>query len=299
MGAPDGSSPLAKFDSAASAAAKQVIATYSTSFGLATRLLGRRHRKHVRHVYAMVRVADEIVDGVAAQAGLDPGARARALDGYEAAVHAAMRTGYSSDLVVHAFAGTARRSGIGEELTTPFFAAMRTDLTGHDDGPLCFDDAAHGAYVHGSAEVVGLMCLRVFLREERVAGERLEVLLRGARSLGAAFQNINFLRDLAEDTARLDRSYLAPDGRLTAADHARWLAVIRTQLTVAAEAIPLLPRDARAAVRSAHALFGALTDRLERTAVDELYRTRVRVPHPRKLALTAGAALRTVTELAR
>ncbi|MDQ2623829.1 MAG: squalene/phytoene synthase family protein [Actinomycetota bacterium] len=302
MSAPaDRASALAKFDAAANAAANEVISVYSTSFGLATRLLGRRHRQHVRNIYAMVRVADEIVDGVAAQAGLDAGEQGRQLDAYEAATHAAMRAGYSSDLVLHAFARTATAAGIAEELTAPFFASMRTDLDaqGGEGGPLCFDAAAHEAYVYGSAEVVGLMCLAVFVREDHVTGERRETLSRGARSLGAAFQNINFLRDLADDTTRLGRSYLAANGRLTPADHARWITSIRAQLAAADDAIPLLPRDARTAVRSAHALFSALTDRLERTAVDDLYRTRVRVPQPRKLALTAGAALRTAAELAR
>lgn len=291
------SSPLAQYDAAAHAAANQVIAAYSTSFGLACRLLGRRHRQHVRNVYAMVRVADEIADGVTQQAGLDPAAQRRALDAYEQATHAAMRAGYSSDLVLHAFARTAQTAGITPELTTPFFASMRTDLA--DDGAACFDEAAHAAYVYGSAEVVGLMCLRIFVRGQALDEERRGRLERGARALGAAFQNINFLRDLADDTTRLGRSYLAASGRLTAREHARWMARIRADLDLAAAAVPLLPADARTAVRSAHALFTALADRLEHVGVEELYRRRVRVPNPRKLALTAGAALRTATELGR
>src|SRR5690606_5686024 len=103
----DRASALAKFDAAACRAANEVIGVYSTSFGLATRLLGRRHRQHVRNLYAMVRVADEIVDGMAAQAGLDRAAQHRQLDAYEAATHAAMAAGCSSDLVLHAFARTA------------------------------------------------------------------------------------------------------------------------------------------------------------------------------------------------
>lgn len=285
---------LDRLDAAAEAAASRVIGVYSTSFGLATSLLGRRHRRHVRNLYAMVRVADEIVDGAGTEAGLDRAALASRLDGYEDAAHAAMREGFATDLVLHAFARTAREAGITEELTAPFFASMRTDVLA-----TAFDAEAHAAYVHGSAEVVGLMCLRVFLREERPRPEHLAVMERGARALGAAFQNVNFLRDLAEDTSRLGRSYLAPGGRLTAEDHRMWTTTIRAQLAAAAEAIPLLPRDARTAVRTAHALFSALADRLERSEVTELYRRRVRVPSPHKLALAAGAALRTATEPAR
>lgn len=296
---PDEGAALEKLDAAADAAANEVIEVYSSSFGLATRLLGRRHRQHVRNIYAMVRVADEIVDGAGSEAGLDAAELSCRLDAYEQATHTAMREGFSTDLVLHAFARTARAAGITEDLTAPFFASMRTDLRADGTNALSFDAAAHAEYVYGSAEVIGLMCLRVFLREEQPSAERLALLERGARALGAAFQNINFLRDLADDTARLGRSYLAPHGRLTPEDHRRWTTTIRAQLDAAAESIPLLPRDARTAVRTAHALFRSLAERLEHTDVEELYRRRVRVPQPQKLALTAGAALRTATELAR
>src|SRR5690606_24905696 len=161
----DRASALAKFDAAACSAANEVIGVYSTSFGLATRLLGPRHRQHVRNIYAMVRVADEIVDGVAAEAGLDRTAQTEHLEAYRAATLTALRLGYSSDLVLHAFARTATVSGIGPDLTEPFFDSMRTDLESPDDGArLTFDAEEHASYVHGSAEVVGLMCLRVFVR---------------------------------------------------------------------------------------------------------------------------------------
>lgn len=297
---PDRSTALAKFDAAACAAANEVIEAYSTSFGLAARLLGGRHRQHVRNIYAMVRVADEIVDGAAAQAGLDRLAQRRRLDEYESAAHAAMRTGYSTDLVLHAFARTADAAGIGEDLTGPFFASMRSDL-GEVEGldPLTFDDESHAAYVYGSAEVVGLMCLKVFLRDQQIDEESQDKLVSGARSLGAAFQNINFMRDLADDSGRLNRDYLGANGRLTPGAQARWTACISAQLEVAAEAIPLLPADARTAVRTAHASFSALARRLGTTSVEELYTRRVRVPDHRKVAFAAIASLRTALEVAR
>ena len=214
---PDDATSLDRFTRAAEVAANDVIESYSTSFGLATRLLGPRHRQHVRNIYAMVRVADEIVDGVAAEAGLDRAGQEATLAAYEDGAHDAMRIGYSSDLVLHAFARTARASGIGEELTRPFFDSMRTDLGSPDAAPgdLVYDAAAHERYVYGSAEVVGLMCLQVFLRESSPGDAELAVLRRGACRLGAAFQNVNFLRDLADDTDRLGRSYLGDTGRLT------------------------------------------------------------------------------------
>ena len=104
---------LALYDRTAQDAAAAVIAAYSTSFGLATRLLGPRPRPHVRNIYALVRVADEIVDGPAAAAGLDPAAERAILDELEAETLTAIARGFSSNLVVHAFARTARECGIG------------------------------------------------------------------------------------------------------------------------------------------------------------------------------------------
>ncbi|MFY9713325.1 MAG: squalene/phytoene synthase family protein [Microbacterium sp.] len=303
-GSPDSAAPheaLDRFTQAAEVAAGDVIRMYSTSFGLATRLLGRRHRRHIRNIYAMVRVADEIVDGVAAEAGLGRGELEAALDDYRSESHRAIRNGYSSDLVLHAFGRTARDAGIGESLTVPFFESMRTDLPSPDSGSTftAYDESAHERYVYGSAEVIGLMCLQVFLRDEARDDADLETLRIGARQLGAAFQNVNFLRDLADDTTRLHRGYLSGERRLTDADRDAWIRTIREQLDHARRAIPLLPRDARTAVRSALALFEALADRIERIPAAELYRRRVRVPGARKAVLVASAALRTWTEPSR
>jgi len=286
---------LRRFNRTAEIATTDVIRTYSTSFGLATRLLGDRHRQHVRNIYAMVRIADEIVDGVAAEAGLDSSAQSAALDSYIAATHRSMRSGYSSDLILHAFARTARECGIDESLTQPFFDSMRADIHG-DSGFAAYDAEAHAAYVYGSAEVVGLMCLQVFLRGSERSEEDLVTLRRGARQLGAAFQNVNFLRDLADDTDRLHRGYLGTSGRLTDSDRDAWVDTVMRQLADARAAIPLLPKDSRAAVRSAHALFSSLTRRVAKTPADELYRRRVRVPDPVKAALAARAFVVTAME---
>ena len=294
----DGSDALDRFTRTAEIATTDVIRSYSTSFGLASRLLGRRHRQHVRNIYAMVRIADEIVDGVAAEAGLDVSAQSAALDAYVSETHRAMRSGYSSDLILHAFARTARESGIGEDLTHPFFASMRADIAA-DAGFTAHDAASHERYVYGSAQVVGLMCLRVFLREEIRSDDQLQTLDHGARQLGSAFQNVNFLRDLADDTDRLHRGYLGGDSRLTDADRDEWVRTIHRELDDARAAIPLLPKDARAAVRSAHALFAALTQRVATTPADELYRRRVRVPDPVKAALAARAVAVTALERTR
>ncbi|QXT62408.1 phytoene/squalene synthase family protein [Tessaracoccus palaemonis] len=286
---------LQRYTETAERAAAEVIDSYSTSFTLATRLLGARHRRHIRNIYALVRVADELVDGVTAEADLDPAQQAAALDRLIDETRSALLTGYSSDLVVHAFASTAHECGIDWPLVDPFFASMRSDLV-TAGASVGYDDAAHAEYVHGSAEVVGLMCLRVFTRSSALSPDEVARLDAGASALGAAFQNVNFLRDLADDTGRLGRNYLADAPRLTQADVDRWVATIRGELATAAAVIPALPRDARAAVRAAAYLFAALTDRVEAAGVERLYRSRVRVPGPLKAWLAARAWLRTRLE---
>ncbi len=273
---------LALYDKTARDAAAAVIARYSTSFGLACRLLGPRPRPHVRNVYALVRVADEVVDGPAAEAGLSPEATSALLDDLEREVLAAIERGFSSNLVVHAFAGTARECGIGPDLVAPFFASMRTDL-----GRRVHDAASHDDYVYGSAEVVGLMCLQVFVN----AGARHPVapdpeLVSGARRLGAAFQDVNFLRDLAHDRDVLGRDYL--DLSSQHGDRAAVLDRIDADLAAAARVIPALPADCRRAVTAAHDLFAELARRLRTCEPGE---ARVRVPDAVKARLAARALL--------
>lgn len=289
---------LQRFTKASQTAAASVISTYSTSFGVATRLLGPRHRTHVRSIYAMVRVADEIVDGVGYEAGLDTEAQRDQLHAYAAQARQAVETGCSSDLVLHAFAQTARVSGIGADLTDPFFESMEADLEEQNSQGLhVYDGEDYQRYVYGSAEVVGLMCLKVFLRQESLEADQLARLDHGARQLGAAFQNVNFLRDLADDTERLNRSYLTGESQLTEADKQDWVRRVSAQLDDAKAAVPLLPKDARAAVRAALALFEALNKRVEKTSVETLYRRRVRVPDTLKGLLAARAVAQTCTEV--
>ena len=278
---------LALYDRAARRGAAQVISQYSTSFGLASRLCSRSVREHVADVYALVRIADEIVDGPAEEAGLDAEARRAMLDALEAETERAMADGYSSNLIVHAFAQTARSTGFGHELTRPFFASMRRDLD-----PVEFDDDELREYIHGSAEVVGLMCLRAFSVALPPDAERDARWQRGARHLGAAFQKINFLRDLADDVDTRGRRYFpgVDPSRFDEEHKVRILNDIDTDLAIAGAVIPELPGGCRRAVAAAHALFSTLARRLRRTPANDLLTTRVRVPAGRKLVLLVHAA---------
>jgi phytoene/squalene synthetase len=280
-------SPADQYDALATSTARLVIRRYSTSFGLAARLLDEPVRTHVRNVYALVRVADEIVD--APRPGESDDARRTLLDALETETLAAMGSGHSANLVVHAFARTAVACGIEPALVTPFFASMRTDLE-----VLEHDQESLDAYVYGSAEVVGLMCLRAFLREEPDPGAAYDALHPGACRLGAAFQKLNFLRDLAADHRELGRRYFPdvdPD-TLSAAQRDALLDDIDADLRVAAAAIEQLPPSSRRAVRVAHTLFAELGRRLRQAPVEQVRTERVRVPNAVKTRLVARELLR-------
>jgi phytoene/squalene synthetase len=277
-------SPLELYTDTARRAAAPVIRSYSTSFGLATRMFPARCRTDIGTIYALVRVADEIVDGTAGEAGLDAPTQRRALDELEAETERAVASGFSANLVVHAFAEVARRARIEPELTRDFFASMRRDLD-----EVAFDEEEYRRYVHGSAEVVGLMCLRVFLAGRSPTPDAAAVLEEGAGRLGAAFQKVNLLRDLGHDRVELSRSYL-PELRehgLTEASKAAVVADIRSDLDAARAAVRVLPGDCRRPVLLATAFFAELLRRIERTPAEQLATRRISVPNAVKLALAA------------
>jgi phytoene/squalene synthetase len=279
---------LGLYTSTASDASGTVIRRYSTSFGAAARMLEPGIRRRIRDIYALVRIADEIVDGAAAEAGLAADELLDILDELERETETAMRRGYSANIIVHAFAVTARECGIEPSLTRPFFASMRRDL---DDSPFTAEEI--GPYIHGSAEVVGLMCLRAFFAGETIEPARRAALDEGAIHLGAAFQKVNFLRDAAVDYRTLGRNYfpwLDPT-RMTDAEKHAILDDIDADLRIAADSLPLLPRSARPAVTAAHGLFRRLSTKLRRTPAAELLTRRVRVPDSEKLIIAARSAL--------
>jgi len=278
---------LALYDRVAQETSSGVIRRYSTSFGLAAKLLGPSVRQDVENIYALVRVADEIVDGPAGEAGADAVRCAALLDDFERETESAIDLGFSANLVVHAFAITARGAGFGSDLTGPFFESMRRDLSATEH-----DQASFDRYVYGSAEVVGLMCLRAFLEGRSYDPTFVARLETGARALGAAFQKVNFLRDLHDDFETLGRSYFpgVDPSSFTDAERDRLVADIDADLRVSGAIIPSLPASSRRAVALAHGLFAELNRRLAMTPAAELMHTRVRVPNPVKVKIAAASA---------
>lgn len=279
---------LTLYTKAAEESSAVVIAQYSTSFGWATKLLGAYERRHVRNIYAMVRVADEIVDGAAAEAlekfiGADPHSM---LDKFEQETYRAVECGFSTNLVIHAFATTAREVGIEREIMQPFFNSMRTDLVKR-----VHDKRSFETYVYGSAEVVGLMCLQVFLHNQTVSKPEKAEFVAGARALGAAFQKVNFLRDLSADFDALGRSYfpLVNVEDFNNSERDRLVADIQEDLKLAKVSLVKLSPGSRRAVAAALMFFEELNQKISKTPANELIKERIRVTNPVKVFILLKA----------
>ena len=267
---------LALWDSVAQKSALQVIEQYSTSFTLASRLLAPRIRADISTLYAVVRIADEIVDGVASEAGEDP---ARILDQYEKQIRNAHLFRFHTDPVVHAFADLARRCNLQDEYLAAFFNSMRQDLN-----PDTHSAETLTEYIHGSAEVIGQMCVDIFYAESEKPEDFAEI-ETSAKALGAGFQKVNFLRDVAADS-RLGRQYLP---NMDDKRKAELIAEIQHDFLIARRVIPRLPDGCRAAVAAALAIYEELTMLIDACPSSTLATTRFSVPNHRKIRLVAQA----------
>lgn len=251
--------------------AKTVTERYSTSFSLSSSLFDRSIRKHIYAIYALVRIADEIVDTYRAT---DADAQ---LTHLQQETKSAMKSGYSTNPIVHAFANTARTFHITASLVDPFFASMRTDLT-----KATFTPKEYADYIHGSAEVVGLMCLKVFVSgdEELYAKQKAP-----ARALGAAYQKVNFLRDMKADYAQLGRVYFPGVAYDTFGESEKRAIIkdIKHDFAKANTGIEKLPMSARRAVRMSYQYYYELLKKLEDTPAALIKEKRVRLPNTRKL----------------
>lgn len=271
---------LEKFGRMSIRSASGVIATYSTSFSLATGLLGPTTKTHIRNLYAVVRIADEIVDGVAQEAGLDAQQTLEALNQFEADTFQAIELQFSPNPVLHAFAGTAEECRVNHHHLRAFFASMRSDVQ-----PSSHTAASRATYVFGSAEVIGLMCLSIFTAAHPLSSAEQDTCASAARHLGRAFQLINFLRDFYTDDTALGRHYL----ELSEDSKRELIADIRSDLAIAYRGIPLLPLTARTGVLASYLLFEDLTNRLDAASLADISAERVRVSAPRKSYLAARA----------
>lgn len=268
-----------QYDTVAARTAKLVTNSYSSSFGLATRLFPAQIRSDIYNIYGLVRVADEIVDTYK-QADA-----AEQLIALEKEVYAALARGYSTNLIVHAFQITANRRSIHKDLIQPFFYSMKLDTVDQH-----YTQKLYEQYIDGSAEVVGLMCLKVFV-DSKAEFNHLEP---GARALGAAFQKVNFLRDLAADHSDLKRFYFPNTSFTTFNDNAKLtiIADIENDFRIANEAIAQLPPTARPAVSAAYTYYLKLLWKLKAASPEEIMTKRVRINNAVKLGLLGKTVVR-------
>jgi phytoene synthase len=254
---------------------------YSTSFSMASRLFADSIRSDIYAIYALVRIADEIVDNY------DGPHQKLLLSNLEHEVYQAMDIGYSANTVVHAFADVAIRFTINKELIHPFFESMTMDI----EPAISLSQNRYLKYIYGSAEVVGLMCLKVFCEADQ---HKYEQLAPSASHLGAAYQKVNFLRDLADDYKLLGRYYFPIASFETFSEETKTEIItdIANDFSLALPGIRALPATARPAVYASYRYFTALLKKLDRTPVTRLKDSRVRIPNAIKLSLLAQSLIR-------
>jgi phytoene/squalene synthetase len=258
---------------------------YSTSFSSAIRLLHHDIRQPVYNIYGFVRFADEIVDSFH---GYD---KPQWQTQFKDETYASRENGLSLNPILHSFQLTVRRYRIDLGLIEAFFRSMEMDLEKN-----FYDQEGYSEYIYGSAEVVGLMCLYVFCEGDKELYEKLKP---AAQSLGAAFQKVNFLRDLKSDYTDLSRIYFpGVDFRnFTAGMKSAIEADIAVDFQKAYAGVVALPWKARFGVYVAYKYYLSLFLRIQRVQASKIMRQRVRIPNYLKAMIVVRAGVKNQLKL--
>ncbi len=253
---------------------------YSTSFSSAIRLLHKDLRQPVYQIYGFVRFADEIVDTFHTYD------KETLLAEFKTETWNAIERGISLNPILHSFQAVVNKYNIGHDLIEAFFHSMEMDLN-----KKTYDARGYQDYIYGSAEVVGLMCLCVFCEGDPT---RYQALKPYAQALGAAFQKVNFLRDMKADAEGLKRVYFpgVDFGNFTAEAKARIEADIAQDFRVAYEGILRLPMKARFGVYVAYKYYLSLFRKIKRSQPAILLQDRIRIPNYSKAFIVMRAGLR-------
>lgn len=264
----------ALFDTVSEQCSRETTHSYSTSFSLATKMLAPSIRQDIYNIYGFVRFADEIVDS------FHDYDQENLFETFEASLYRAIEDRISLNPILNSFQHTVHRYGIERPLIEAFMKSMRADLTKTEYQT----EEEYKWYIYGSADVVGLMCLRVFVNGDN---ERFEKLKPAAMRLGSAFQKVNFLRDLKADFEELNRSYF-PNANLTSLDEASKQAIIQEiedDFKAGYQGILQLPTEAKFGVFMAYRYYRRLLKKLKGTPAGEIKSTRIRVPNYEKVGL--------------
>ncbi|TDQ30876.1 phytoene/squalene synthase family protein [Zeaxanthinibacter enoshimensis] len=264
------------FDAVSFKCSKVVTESYSTSFTMATRMLAPSIRSHIYNIYGFVRFADEIVDS------FHDYNKEALLDRFEAELEYSLNNRISLNPILNSFQHTYHAYGIPKEFVTSFMDSMRMDL----NKKVYRSEEEFRNYIYGSADVVGLMCLNVFVKGDV---ERFQELRSSAMALGSAFQKVNFLRDLKADYEHLNRSYFPNTNLLEMDEESKAVIVedIRADFKKGYEGIIRLPNDAKFGVYTAYRYYIKLLEKLQRTPSLEIKNTRIRVANYQKVGLLA------------
>ncbi len=259
---------------------KETTERYSTSFSSAIKLLHQDLRGPIFNIYGFVRFADEIVDT------FHQFNKAELLIEFKKDTYLAIERGISLNPILHSFQLTVNKFGISHELIEAFFVSMEMDLD-----KTSYNSQGYKQYIYGSAEVVGLMCLYVFCEGDQT---RYDELKPGAQSLGAAFQKVNFLRDVKADYEQLSRTYF-PEvdfNNFTPSMKKQIEEDITIDFTAAYDAILNLPVKARFGVYVAYKYYLSLFKKIKKSNPSNILEQRIRIPNYGKAFIVAKAGLR-------
>ena len=253
---------------------------YSTSFSSAIKLLHKDLRTPIHNIYGFVRFADEIVDT------FHDHDKSLLLEEFKKATYEALDRGISLNPILHSFQLTVNEYNIDRSLIDAFLYSMEMDLSKRS-----YDRLGYEQYIYGSAEVVGLMCLYVFCNGDK---NLYETLKPAARSLGAAFQKVNFLRDVKADFEGLDRMYF-PGCDFKNFSQTEKLAIeadIQKDFEEAYQGIIHLPLKARFGVYVAYKYYLSLFKKIKRIQPQQIMEQRIRIPDYGKMLILAKAGIR-------
>lgn len=270
----------ALFDTVSNQCSRTVTKAYSTSFSTAVQLLAPSIRQDIYNIYGFVRLADEIVDS------FHDYDKSALFAQFEVDLESALQQKISLNPVLNAFQHTVHKYQISRDLIDAFMKSMKADLT----KTVYHSQAEYEDYIYGSADVVGLMCLKVFVKGN---DEKYQDLKGAAMKLGSAFQKVNFLRDLKADFEQLNRTYF-PNTDLNELNESAKEQIIReieADFKAGYEGIVLLPLEAKLGVYTAYVYYKKLLTKLKQTPSTQIKQTRIRVPDYEKYGLFAKCYL--------
>jgi phytoene/squalene synthetase len=269
------------FSKVAFKTSKIVTKTYSTSFSLAVSMLENEMQNAIYSIYGFVRFADEIVDT------FHQNNKKHLLDKFENDLKEALNEGLSLNPVLHSFSLTIKKYNIDKDLIDAFLSSMKADLNKQNYN----NQNELNEYIYGSADVVGLMCLKVFVNGDQNQFNNLKV---PAIKLGSAFQKVNFLRDLKADTEGLNRTYFHQlnSGHFNESAKHEIIANIESDFTEAKKGIDKLPGKSKLAVYIAFSYYRNLLKKLKNTPAEKIVSARIRISDSKKMLILVKAYLK-------